>query len=151
MNQETSGKMAPQSKNGPKIPIQPGLFEYPVPKGSVPSLLVNRCTACAKTFFPKRSLCPDCCGSGSLEDITLSGRGLIYVVTVVHVPSPVGISAPYAYAYVDIPADGLRVFTLFSAENPDSIAPSLEVELVIYPIRVDKDGNQRWRKPAGGA
>lgn len=142
MNQETSDKMAPQSESGPGIPVQPGLFVYPVPKGSLPALLANRCTTCGKTFFPKRSLCPGCFDSAEMKEITLDRRGVVYAATVVRVSSPAGINAPYIYGYVDIPANRLRVFTLFSGEDPDLLIPGREVELVLEPIRTDNSGHQ---------
>ncbi|MFH0729502.1 MAG: zinc ribbon domain-containing protein [Pseudomonadota bacterium] len=142
MNQESIGKTAPQSESGPGIPVQPGLFAYPVPTGSVPVLLANRCTTCEKTFFPKRTFCPGCFDSGKMKNITLDRRGIVYAATVVRVSSPAGIIAPYIYGYVDIPADRLRVFTLFSGEDPDLLVPGREVELVLEPIRTDNNGHQ---------
>lgn len=140
MNQETSGKVASQDDNRLGVPIQPGLFEFPVPEGLPPSLLGNRCTNCEKTFFPKRSLCPHCFDKGPLEDIALDRYGVIYVTTIVHVSSPSGIKAPYVYGYVDIPVNGLRVCTLFAGDDPKAFMPGRDVELVIEPFRVNKEG-----------
>ena len=140
MNQENSKSKVSRDEIKPGIPIQPGLFEYPVPEGLAPALLANRCTNCEKTFFPKRSLCPYCFDKGKLKDITLDRHGVIYAVTTVHVPSPTGIKAPYVYGYVDIHNDNLRVFTLFAGDDINAFVPGQEVELFLEPIKIDKNG-----------
>lgn len=140
MDQETTRDKVPQEENKLGVPVRPGLFEYPAPEGSPPALWANRCTNCEKTFFPKRSLCPSCFDKGRLEDVTLDRHGVIYAVTTVHVPSPSGIKAPYVYGYVDIPANGLRVFALFSGDDLAAFVPGREVAPVLEPIKVEKDG-----------
>jgi len=122
--------------------VEEGLFEYPIPDNQVPALLANRCTNCGKTFFPKRPLCPYCFEKGEMEEIKLARRGIIYACTVVHRNSPTGIIAPYAYGYVDIPANKVRVFGLFEGSAPSSFTPGQEVELVVEPIKVDHQGKQ---------
>ena len=122
------------------IPVQQGLFHYPLANGERPALFANHCGNCGKTFFPKRAICPRCFGEGALEDITLDRRGIIYASTVIRIPSPVGIKAPYACGYVDILTNGIRVFALFTGSDPSSFAPGQEVELVVEPVRVDHQG-----------
>jgi hypothetical protein len=122
--------------------IEEGLFEYPIADNQVPALLANRCKHCGKTFFPKRSLCPYCFEKGEMEEIKLARRGIIYACTVVHRNSPTGIIAPYAYGYVDIPVNKVRVFGLFVGSDPSSFTPGQEVELVLEPIKVDHQGKQ---------
>lgn len=119
-----------------------GLFSYPLVEGQEPALLANRCTNCGKTFFPKRNLCPHCFEEEDLEDITLDNRGIIYACTVVHIPSPVGIKAPYAYGYVEIPKNNVRIFALFTSSDPNSFSAGQEVELVVEPIREDDKGQK---------
>jgi uncharacterized OB-fold protein len=77
-----------------------------------------------------------------MESIILDGRGIIYASTVVHIDSPVGITAPYAYGYVEMPAYQVRVCGLFTGGDPFSFAPGQEVELVIEPIRLNEQGQQ---------
>ena len=72
-----------------------------------------------------------------MEETTLDRRGIIYASTVVHIPSPVGIKAPYAYGYVEIPANGVRVFALFTGDDPYSFTPGREVELVLEPLEIE--------------
>ena len=124
------------------VVVEPGLFDYPVPEGTTPALFGSRCTKCGRTFFPKRILCPDCFDQGNMEIKRLNSRGIIYSSTVVRVPSPVGIKPPYAYGYVDIPGDNIRVYALFVGNDPASFAPGKEVELVIEPFAVNKQGQR---------
>jgi hypothetical protein len=124
------------------VPVQGGLFNYPVPAGQPPVLLGNRCKRCGKTFFPKRTLCTTCYDHGEMEDLDLDRRGVIYASTVVHIDSPAGIKAPYAYGYVDLPANQLRVFALFTGADPTAFAPGQEVEMVLEPLGTDRDGNK---------
>ena len=125
-----------------QVVIEPGLFTYPVPEGQKAALLGSRCTKCGKAFFPRRALCPDCFDEEALEDIRLGTRGVIYTSTVVRVPSPVGIKPPYAYGYVDISANNIRIFAPLTGADPDSFTPGQEVELVLEPITVNKQGQQ---------
>jgi uncharacterized OB-fold protein len=132
----------PIKEVGPSaVPVQPGLFEYPPPKGLAPSLLGNRCNHCGKTFFPKRAICPECFNAGVMVEIELERQGVIYASTVVRMSSPTGIKAPYAYGYVDLPASQLRVFALFTGAEAGSFVPGQEVELVLEPISTDAEGN----------
>lgn len=124
------------------IPIESGLFHYPLEKGQDPALTGNKCKICDKRFFPKRTLCPYCFEKGSLEDVELDRFGIIYACTLVHIPSPSGIKAPYAYGYVDIPADKIRVFALFTGADPFSFYAGQEVELVLEPIKINKKGQE---------
>lgn len=122
--------------------VREGLFDYPLDAGKWPGLLANRCAHCGKTFFPKRNLCPYCFEEGALEDICLDHRGVIYACTVVHIPSPVGIKAPYAYGYVEIPNNQIRIFALFTGADPFTFATGQEVELVLEPVRENQNGRQ---------
>lgn len=122
--------------------VQEGLFHYPLDADQEPALLANRCTRCGKAFFPKRTLCPHCFEGGDLEDIALSQRGVIYACTVVHIPSPVGIKAPYAYGYVEIPENRIRIFALFTGADPFTFKPGQEVELVVEPVRENSNGQK---------
>jgi uncharacterized OB-fold protein len=122
--------------------VEPGLFDYPVPKGEKPALLASRCSLCGKRFFPQRPLCPHCFEQDTMEQTRLGTRGVVYCSTVVNIPSPVGIKPPYAYGYVDIPENDIRVFGLFTGAPAETFKPGLNVELVIDSVGVDKQGRQ---------
>ena len=67
-------------------------------------LLVPRCTACGKTHWYPRGLCPYCF-SDRLEWITASGTGKIYSFSVME-----RTEVPYAMAYVTL-AEGTTMMT----------------------------------------
>jgi uncharacterized protein len=121
------------------VPVQPGLFNYPLADGEEPALCANRCRHCGMNFFPKRTFCPYCVEEG-LEDIVLARRGRVYASTVVHIGSPSGIKAPYAFGYVDIPENQIRVFALFAGSDLSLFVPGVEVELVLEPIGTNEAG-----------
>ena len=123
------------------LPIEEGLFEYP-PDARGPALIGNRCTSCGKTFFPKRKICPICFDKGAMEDLRLGKRGIVYASTIVLRDSPAGIKGPYAYGYVDIPENEVRVFALFTGDEPSAFTPGREVELVVEAVRTDSSGRE---------
>ena len=135
-------KTSPNETNLTWSLVEEGLFEYPTAEGQAPALFASRCMKCRKTFFPKRPLCPYCSGKGEMEEIKLDRRGVIYACTVIHRNSPAGIVAPYAYGYVDITVNEVRVFGLFAGGDPLSFFPGQEVELVVEPIKVDQQGEE---------
>jgi uncharacterized OB-fold protein len=140
-NLPDSAKATPNAKTGIEVPVQTGLFNYPLPDGEKPALKGNRCAQCGKSFFPKRAVCPVCFVSGRMEEIELDSQGVIYASTVVRVSSPTGIKAPYAYGYVDLSKNQLRVFALFTGADPGSFVPGRKVEVVLEPIAKDTEGN----------
>lgn len=125
-----------------QVPVRHGLFRYPAPAGEAPRLLGSRCLTCGVTYFPRRALCPTCLDGGRLEETPLDRRAVIHACTVVHVTSPTGLRPPYAYGYVDVPADRVRVFALFTGADPTSFAPGQEVEPVLEPLGVDAQGRE---------
>ncbi|MCX5832034.1 MAG: OB-fold domain-containing protein [Deltaproteobacteria bacterium] len=121
--------------------VQSGLFNYPLADGEAPALLANRCRHCSTSFFPKRTICPYCVRQ-DFENITLGKRGVIYASTMVYIDSSVGINAPYAFGYVDIPENKVRVFALFTGDDPSSFLPGSEVELVLGPVGKNDAGKK---------
>jgi uncharacterized OB-fold protein len=124
------------------VVVEPGLFEYPVPKGVKPALLGSHCKKCGRTFFPSRTLCPDCFDEGGMEPKRLDSKGVIYSSTIVRVPSPAGLKPPYAYGYVDITEDKIRIHSLLDGADLALLAPGTKVELMIGPFMVNKRGQQ---------
>jgi hypothetical protein len=140
MNEISNKSLENEMKHG--IPVAPGLFHFPLEKGNDPALTGNRCKICDKRFFPKKTLCPYCFEKGDMEDVELDRFGIIYACTLVHINSPSGIKAPYSYGYVDIMADNIRVFGLFTGADPFSFHAGQKVELILEPIKIDKEGQE---------
>ena len=77
-----------------------------------------------------------------MEDLRLGKRGIVYASTIVLRDSPAGIKGPYAYGYVDIPENEVRVFALFTGDEPSAFTPGREVELVVEAVRTDSSGRE---------
>lgn len=90
----------------------------------------SRCRKCGRAFFPPRVICPDCFADDTLEAILLARRGVIYSLSIVRVPPPSGRAVPYAVGYVDLPEQGLRVFTRFANCNLEELELGTEVEMI---------------------
>lgn len=123
-------------------PIMEGIIKFPTQAGDPPRLLGNKCSSCGKVFFPKRAICPDCFTDDTLTEFELSSRGEIYAYTVVHYPPPLGFEVPYAYGYVELTEDNIRVFTMFTQCDPEKLQIGMDVELTIEKMRTDKDGTE---------
>jgi uncharacterized OB-fold protein len=124
-----------------RLPILSGVFHEGASPDEKSCLIGSRCSKCGRTFFPKRFMCPVCLKEGTIEDVPLSTKGRIDTYSVVQV-APMGFTAPYIQAFVDLP-EGPRVFTIIAGCEPseDAIAEGQEVELVIDKIREDEEGN----------
>lgn len=106
-------------------------------------LLGARCARCETVFFPRRTVCPACFRAGAIAEHKLSRSGVIHASTVVRVPSSLGHRPPYAYGYVDLPADGVRVFARFTGDAPERFTPGTAVELTPETIACGDAGAVR--------
>lgn len=97
-------------------------------------LLGSSCNHCGKNFFPQRAVCPDCFAAGVMVERTLSRNGVVYASTVVRVPSSLGHPPPYAYGYVDLPDDKLRVISRFTGSPPELFIPGTVVEFTLETV-----------------
>jgi uncharacterized OB-fold protein len=129
----------PQTSVPAARPFMPGLFEAGAGEERA-VLLASRCVRCDRHFFPARATCSACGPAGEIVAVKLDGAGTIYSSTVSRVPSPTGLKPPYAYGYVDLSGAPLRVFALFTGAEPDGFRPGAPVEMVVEPLRTDKDG-----------
>lgn len=88
--------------------------------------LIKRCTACKKTHYYPRTLCPTCF-SDKTEWLAASGTGTIYSYSVMR-RAPV----PYAIAYVTL-AEGPTLMTNLVDCDFDAIKIGQAVRLVFKP------------------
>ena len=127
-----------------RIPVREGLWAEPASGTGKPQLLGSRCLACEELFFPKReiALC-GYCQSSELEEIKLSRKGKIYSFSVVTQRPPVYYKGevPYAPGFVELP-EGIRIETLFTGCDPDSLHVGMDVEMVVEKLHEDEDGNE---------
>ena len=81
-------------------------------------LLLPRCDACTKCFFPPMATCPRC-GKTAVSPIKASGRGVVYSWVVVHIALDPAFESdvPYTVAAVDL-EEGPRLFGRLRGERP---------------------------------
>lgn len=94
--------------------------------------MTTRCKSCDSTFFPPRTLCPDCLGS-DLEWVALPGTGSVYAFSQQH--HAMYYSKPEVVAAVDLDGCEGRVFSVIDAPFEDvEIGMRLEVTFVGSPF-----------------
>jgi len=79
-------------------------------------------------------MCGTCPPGTKIRPHRLSEHGTIYTCTVVHVRSALGHRPPYAYGYVDLPADGTRIFAPLDGDPDTPWAPGMAVSLVFGEV-----------------
>lgn len=115
-------------------PVMEGIFQV----GPPPRLRGAICPECQQKFFPKPMVCPSCLGE--LKDIELSSEGKIYTYTVLRTKPPYELPQPYAVGWVDLEADGLRIFSLLDPEGIADLSIGKRVTLRVGAIGVGNDG-----------
>lgn len=114
-------------------PLREDLFSTDS-QGLPVALQGTRCAQCARVFFPSRQLCSHCWTSARMLTHRLCAHGVVHASTVVHVPSALGHTAPYAYGYVDLSTDATRIFAPFSGAPLHVFVPGLKVRLALGQI-----------------
>ncbi|PWH14439.1 MAG: transcriptional regulator [Anaerolineae bacterium] len=91
-------------------------------------LVGSRCSACGKTFYPARPMCPACYGS-ALEAVEFSGKGKLAAYSVIYIAPTAMIQAgfdrknPYCAAVVEL-EEGPRICAQLvgvDVKQPESI------------------------------
>lgn len=98
------------------------------------------CVGCGQRFFPPRAICPHCFAGRPMHEVELGRRGVVYASTVVRVASSLGHQPPYAYGYVDLPQDRVRLIARFEGAEPESFRPGTAVELAFAAVARDDAG-----------
>jgi uncharacterized OB-fold protein len=96
-------------------------------------LLGMRCSGCGRTSFPIRESCPSCGEPEALEKVPLSARGELCSWSVVR-NAPAGLRTPYTLAYIDLPADGVRVMARLVGIEDVELAVGLPLELTALSV-----------------
>jgi uncharacterized protein len=99
------------------------------------TLFGSSCRDCESSWFPKRSICPNCLGE-HLTDLRLSDIGEVYSFTKLHVVAK-GFEKPLTIAYIDFP-EGVRV----CGQIEGRIEIGSKVQATFGRIRTDLDGTQ---------
>ena len=104
-------------------------------------LVGSKCSDCAKVFFPKKKICPECF-EGKLRDIPLSKKGRLHTYTQ-SVMGPTDIQKPYVIGFIDLP-EGIKLFAMIVDCEPwDQVLKiDMEMEMVVGPVKRDTHGNE---------
>ena len=90
-------------------------------------LIVQRCSACDKTFFRPEVACPHCL-STEWQWVESSGRGTLYSFSVVHrAPSP-AFTAPFIFAAIDM-EEGWTMFSNVIGIAPEEAKIGMELKV----------------------
>jgi uncharacterized OB-fold protein len=103
-------------------------------------LLINRCQDCGYWIRPHRRSCPEC-WSTNVVPTEVSGRGTIYMFTLLHQGAPIpgqDFSTPVGIVAVEFPEqEGLRYLSTMVDCPNEEIRIGMPVELVW----TERDGN----------
>ena len=90
-------------------------------------LIVQRCSACDRTFFRPEVACPHCL-STEWQWVESSGRGTLYSFSVVHrAPSP-AFTAPFIFAAIDM-EEGWTMFSNVIGIAPDEARIGMKLKV----------------------
>ncbi len=90
-------------------------------------MLLQHCSACDRSVFYPRTLCPHC-GAGGLDWREASGRGTVHATSVVHRRPEQGPS--YNVALIDL-AEGPRMMSRVETIAPEEVRIGMAVTAVI--------------------
>jgi len=109
--------------------------------GRAPYLAGQRCRGCGAVALGRRLACARCASRDGFDEIPLSGRGTLWVYSIVHQSAP-GIPVPYVAAIVDLP-EGVAVrCNLVDVEpKPEAIRFGMPLEMTTGTSQQDRDGN----------
>ncbi len=113
-----------------------------IPDQGEPYLEGQRCTKCSSVFLGPRTTCSKCFARGTMETIRLSGRGSLYVYTIVYRSFP-GARVPFVSAVVDLDGGGTVKGNLIGVEpDPAKILMGMPLRVVFKDAgSTDKKGN----------
>jgi uncharacterized OB-fold protein len=92
-------------------------------------LRLQRCLACAESYFPPRPFCP-VCGSRKVEVYKASGQASLYSYIINHRPRPDMGTEPHSIAVVTL-AEGPRMMTniVGCPQTPEALQLDMPLEV----------------------
>jgi uncharacterized OB-fold protein len=111
-------------------------------------LRLQRCRACARTYFPPRPFCPQCTGH-DIEVFAASGRATLYSYVINHRPRPDMGKEPHSIAVVEL-AEGPRMMTniVNCPQTPEAL--QLDMPLKVLFQKESDDISLPMFEPAEG-
>jgi uncharacterized OB-fold protein len=121
--------------------INPKWFSSSIDNIEDQEMIGSYCENCNKTYFPIKRVCPSCMTIDKMKQRPLSKLGKLYSFTVGEV-GPTGFKTPYAFGWVDLPRDGIRLFSLLTDCEPfeKKLRVDMDVEMVIDVIKESEEG-----------
>lgn len=111
-------------------------------------LRLQKCDACAHTYFPPRAFCPACSGR-KVTTFKASGKASLYSYVINHRPRPDFGTEPHSIAVVTL-AEGPRMMTnvIDCPQTPDALQLDMPLEVTFEKVN-DKISLPKFR-PAKG-
>lgn len=96
-------------------------------------LRLQRCLACAQSYFPPRPFCPKC-GHRELEVYTASGKATLHSYIINHRPRPDMGNEPHSIAIVEL-AEGPRLMSniIDCPQTPEALVLDMPLEVTFVP------------------
>lgn len=93
-------------------------------------LRLQRCRACAQSYFPPRPFCPHC-ASRDVEIYAASGKATLYSYVINHRPRPDMGAKPHSIAVVTL-AEGPRMMTnvIGCPQTPEALQLDMPLQVV---------------------
>jgi uncharacterized OB-fold protein len=93
-------------------------------------LRLQRCRACAQSYFPPRPFCPHC-ASRDIEVYAASGKATLYSYVINHRPRPDLGTEPHSIAVVAL-AEGPRMMTnvIGCPQTPEALQLDMTLQVV---------------------
>jgi len=92
-------------------------------------LRLQKCDACARTYFPPRAFCPKCSGR-KVTTFKASGKATLYSYVINHRPRPDFGTDPHSIAVVTL-AEGPRMMTniIDCPQTPEALQLDMALEV----------------------
>ena len=96
-------------------------------------LRLQRCRACAQSYFPPRPFCPHC-ASRDVEVYAATGKATLYSYVINHRPRPDMGTEPHSIAVVTL-AEGPRMMTnvVGCPQTPEALQLDMPLAVVFEP------------------
>jgi uncharacterized OB-fold protein len=103
------------------------------------NMIGAKCANCGKSYFPYRTMCPDCGRKsiGKMEEFKFSGAGTVYSTTVVHeAHEQYDMMKPYILALIDMD-EGVRILGQVLDAEPEDIKIGTRVKSTFRKLGED--------------
>ncbi len=96
-------------------------------------LLLQKCSRCVQPYFPPRPFCPTC-GSRDVVAFESCGRATLHSYVINH-RAPLGFTAPYAIAVVEL-EEGPRMMTntVNAPQTPEALVLDMSLQVTFQKL-----------------